>query len=380
MFRPHIFFVNVFAHRLVISFLVLLGILLSVILLGNTLRNPETQEKSTQKSTQNVEVYTLDQTPRFAVAGNIEDSGVITLQSQTSGIITDIRVSEGSEVSRGKTLVYISDTYLGGSSAYISQQIQERQETFQEENFNKRIDIPKIQGEELTPQTDDDLAKIQRNQYKIQEQNVLLDRDVAQLQTQQAQINTARNYPASPLTGTVEKIHITLGDLITQGTDLITLKGEGEITTTVLLPQRIASRIDTEGDHFTTINGEKITLTPLYLSRVSTNGQNYALVLEIPERFRESLADNGFLDISLALQKDASPDSEEYLIPIDSVTLTTDSAFVFVEQNGKAQSKTITTEEVIGQYVVVKKGLSSEDRIILNRQVRDGDPVSVISE
>jgi RND family efflux transporter MFP subunit len=364
----------------VISFLVLLGILLSVILLGNTLRNPETQEKSTQKTPQNVEVYTLDQTPRFAVAGNIEDSGVITLQSQTSGIITDIRVSEGSEVSRGKTLVYISDTYLGGSSAYISQQIQERQETFQEENFNKRIDIPKIQGEELTPQTDDDLAKIQRNQYKIQEQNVLLDRDVAQLQTQQAQINTALNYPASPLTGTVEKIHIALGDLITQGTDIITLKGEGKITTTVLLPQRIASRIDTEGDHFTTINGEKITLTPLYLSRVSTNGQNYALVLEIPERFRESLTDNGFLDISLALQKDASPDSEEYLIPIDSVTLTTDSAFVFVEQNGKAQSKTITTEEVIGQYVIVKEGLSSEDRIILNRQVRDGDPVSVISE
>lgn len=379
MFRPYTFFANLFASRPILSFLVLLGILFGVILLGNTLRNPEVQENNTQKSPQNVEIFTLDATPRFTVSGNIEDSGVITVQAQTSGIITDIRKKEGSQVTRGNTLLSISDTYLGGSSTYVSQQIQERQETFQEENFNKRIDVPKIQGEELTPQTDDDEAKIQRNQYKIQEENIILERDLSELQLQQAKINTSRNYPASPLTGTVEKIHVETGELITQGTNLATIKGGGQITATVLLPQRIATLIDVTEEHFTIIENEKVVLTPLYLSKVSTNDQNYTLTLEAPEQMRESLPNNGFLDISLALKK-SSENPKGFLIPIDAVTLTTDNAFVFVENDGKAQAKTVQTGEVIGQYVTITEGLSQEDQVILNRQIKDGENILVISK
>ena len=55
-------------------------------------------------------------------------------------------------------------------------------------------------------------------------------------------------------------------------------------------------------------------------------------------------------------------------IPIDAVHQTATSAFVFIEQDGKATAKEVKLGTVFGSLVEVT-GLSGQERIILNRDV-----------
>ena len=60
---------------------------------------------------------------------------------------------------------------------------------------------------------------------------------------------------------------------------------------------------------------------------------------------------------------------------VDSVFQTQDQAFVYVANNGYAESRKIVLGQVLGRFVEVTKGLSEEDQVILDRFVITGDPV-----
>lgn len=371
---PH-FFVFI-SKRPIIAFLIALIILLALILVGKTLRAPSQETASSPTSIQTVRTFTFGESATFEVAGSVEDSGVITLTAQTSGIVTAIPKAEGSSVTRGTTLLSLSDTYLGGTSAGKQIEIAQRNAQAQNEIAQRQLDINERNYDEA-PKTDDDLAKNLRANLKIQEQNTLLGQDSAELQEQQARIQASRYYPASPLTGKVERVHVSIGDLVSPGTPLVTISGEGELTATALLPQRIASLIDIDKPQYILLDGESIVITPRYLSQVSTNDQNYSLIFGLDPSLRNRIPDNGFVNLSLTLQHG---DGEQFfpLIPIDSVQITSEKSFVFIDANGEAQSRDITLGEVFGNYVQVKDGLHQDDRIILDRRITNGDRVEEI--
>jgi len=372
---PH-FFIFI-SKRPILSFLIVLSILLALILVGKTLRTPSQETASSSASVQAVKTFTFGETATFGVAGNVEDSGVITLTAQTSGIVTAIRKTEGASITRGTTLLSLSDTYLGGTSAGKQLEIAQRNAQAQNEIAQRQIDINERNYDE-TPKTDDDLAKNLRADLKIQEQNALLGEDTAGLQEQQARIQASRYSPASPLAGKVERVHVSVGDLVSAGTPLVTISGEGELTATALLPQRIASLIDIDKPQYILLDGESITITPRYLSQVSTNDQNYSLIFSLDPSLRNRIPDNGFVNLSLTLRHG---DGEQFfpLIPIDSVQITSEKSFVFVNNNGEAQSRDIILGEVFGNYVQIKSGLNQDDHIILDRRITNGDRVEEIS-
>ena len=82
------------------TFIILLAVLLTVIVVGDQLRRPEISEEEKEMQPKVVEGYSIGSVPRITVSGKIEKSGVITIRSQTGGIVQKIKMVESSEIKK----------------------------------------------------------------------------------------------------------------------------------------------------------------------------------------------------------------------------------------------------------------------------------------
>jgi membrane fusion protein (multidrug efflux system) len=352
---------------------ILLVALLAVILIGDRFRAPQENAQTTPSVAKSVNIFSFDEPPTIVVSGKVDDTSSIVIKAQTSGIVSSVSVVPGQSVYRGTTLLSLSDTYLGGSTATTQRQLAERGVEFQQENENRRTDIAETQERNLTPQTDDDLARITRAQYRLQGSQVAFDIDTATLQAQQARINESRFYPTSPLTGTVERIFPHTGDTVSAGEPLAVIRGQGQLLATAILPQHIASSIDIDGQHFLVSKGEHIAITPQYLSQTATDGTAYSLTFSLPETLRDRINGGEFASLRIAMTID---DEQSLLVPLDAITFSGETAFVFVEEDGIAREREVQVGAIVGSFVRILSGVTSNDRVIVNRSISDGDTIT----
>lgn len=224
-----------------------------------------------------------------------------------------------------------------------------------------------------------DLSRIGKDialtQLNLQEKALKFSLQAAGLQLKLAQIQEANMYPTSPFEGVVQKIHVKVGDSVNPGTPLITISGyEGEIIIDAKVPHDIARTISETQPATIEIDKEKIEAVPFYISTEATSGQLYSVLFSLEDQYRSKFTDKSFVAITLPIGAVEGPIP---FIPVDSVFQTQDEAYVFVESGGKAVSKKVVLGPVVGEYVTVESGLGSGERIILNRNVSDGDPVRI---
>src|SRR5258708_2430570 len=89
------------------SFFIALGIILALIIISNFLPKPK-QQVTKQEVIKNVEIYRIGKAPKISVQAQIKKSGVIQINSLTSGVVTAIHAYEGTKVSRGTLLFEIA--------------------------------------------------------------------------------------------------------------------------------------------------------------------------------------------------------------------------------------------------------------------------------
>lgn len=225
-----------------------------------------------------------------------------------------------------------------------------------------------------------DLERIGRDialaQLDLQEKALKLSLQAAGIQLQLAKVQEATMFPASPFSGIVQKVHVKKGEAVNPGTPLVTLAGfDGTIIVDAKVPQDIAQNVSQTRQATILVDGKEITVTPFYVSTEATTGQLYSVLFSLDESHSYLFTDSSFVTVKLPVGI-ISTGSVPF-IPVDSVFQTQNEAYVFVVANGKAKSKNVKLGPVIGQYVTVEEGLSPNDRIILNRNVVDGDTVTV---
>ncbi len=174
------------------SFFVLLGILLILIVVGNFLRKPTTEEEAHQAEPKLVETYSFGESPKMAFTARVEKAGVISVYAQSPGIVQKIHLSEGKRVNRAGTLVSLSTTYQGANVASLSRQIAQKNFDSATTNFDLQKDIISKQRElaekgniqaeqlrEITRQSlDDTRALISLNESIVSS----LDQQIVQLE------------------------------------------------------------------------------------------------------------------------------------------------------------------------------------------------------
>ncbi|MEP7167231.1 MAG: biotin/lipoyl-binding protein [Candidatus Woesebacteria bacterium] len=212
-------------------------------------------------------------------------------------------------------------------------------------------------------------------QLDLQARGLTLANDLSELNLKLAKVSEGLMYPASPCSGVVERIYVKVGQNVSPGTVIATIKADqGENTAVVLVPRDIAKLISTTETSDFLIGGKKVSLNPRFVSTEATEGSLYSVLYAIPSQYASDLVNAGNLEVHIPMGSKKIVTDNLY-IPLDSVYQTQDKSYVYIKDGDKAAIKEIAVGNVSGSYVKVNSGLASSDTVITSRSVQEGDHI-----
>jgi multidrug efflux pump subunit AcrA (membrane-fusion protein) len=218
-------------------------------------------------------------------------------------------------------------------------------------------------------------------QLDIQEKALELSKDLALLNLRIAQINESLMFPAAPCPGTIERVYVKIGQNVTPGTILATIRGDDNTASAVaLVSSDIAQGTSRWAASTASIEGQPIMLQTRYISQEPTDGVLHAITFSVPDEIAPRLTNGSYIQVELPVGVGLY-DSKNVYIPLDAVYQTQAGASVFIttpDGDGlKAQGRSITLGQVYGRFVEVLDGVSPGDQVIVNRNVIQDDLVSI---
>ncbi len=223
------------------------------------------------------------------------------------------------------------------------------------------------------------LAELQHDitiqQLALQERTLNLSVEVSRLQLQIAQVTEATMHPVAPASGVVQKVHVRLGQAVNPGTPLVTISGDvGELNAVAYVPQSVAQNISRMEPSFLYIGKNKVSASPIFISEDATEGNLYSIKYAVPAENYSEVTDKGFVRVEIPIGYADTTAAMPY-IPLDAIYQSKSATYVFVNNKGVAKSRELTLGPVYGQFVQVETGLGAGDRVIVNRNVIEGDKV-----
>lgn len=158
----------------------LLGLLVVLIIISNILQRPPTTEEEAQATPKQIEVYRIGEAPKITVQAQVEKSGVVTITALSPGVVQNIYVEPGTEVTRGTTLLYQSTNYQGGNALALqadlaARQLQNINETY---DTNKELIAKQKEVAAKTEENADELREISRRSIDETEDLINLNDDI----------------------------------------------------------------------------------------------------------------------------------------------------------------------------------------------------------
>lgn len=238
------------------------------------------------------------------------------------------------------------------------------------------------QDEDNAPARISNLSReLTNKQLDIETKALELNRELSGLNLRIAQIGESLMYPSSPVSGTIERINVRVGDSVNPGTVLATIKGNATTSTAVaLVSEDLAKHISRLEPGMLLIGTQHVAVQPRHISSEPTDGVLHSVVFTVPDEYTDQLANKSYLTVELPVATQRSTVSVPF-VPLDAVYQTQSDAFLFVASKSAqgtfmAESRTVTLGPVIGSFVEIRKGVSAADQIILDRTVSSGDAVS----
>lgn len=461
----------------------LLLILLALIIISHKIQNRNLSKENLQPKQEivkKVQTYHIGNNPKISVTAKAEKSGVITIYTQTSGIVNTIYHREGEQITKGTWLAYLSSNYQGGSALAIQSQLAQKNYQFQKNNLdlqkdiiNKNRDIANKQDEnsqkmrdiyrdskDLTQQTldlakqnietidqaityyqslttsgdlsdynsdeavimglkqqkslyinsviaaesklkdidvdaDQDLTKqisnlnkeIVNKQLDLQEKSLQLNLEISQLNYQLSQVNLSLAYPSAPFAGTIEKVHVKVGQMVNPGQPLFSIAGNKQsIKLVALVGKNIAQNITRYQPSTINLGSRQISEFPTYISTEPTNDNLYSIIYYLKNsqnnknqkgysqenNLLTEINQGDYLQINIPIQKSQTSAIFPF-VPIDAIYQSQDQAYLFLLKDGISQVQTVKLGKLFGNYVEVIDGLKDQDEIILDRNIISGE-------
>ena len=275
------------------------------------------------------------------------------------------------------------DTNVGGIHDAVILQTKELKSQFLSANNGAKASLRSSQYSADSEKNQALISNLNRDiagkQLDLQQKSLDLNKEVSALSLKLSQVMEAQMYPVAPFEGTIEKVHVRLGQSVNPGTSLVTIANPNQkVTVVVLAPLGISRNISKIEPSYLKINGQRFETKLINISTEATDGSLYSVIFGVPEEAQKSLADKSFVALEVPIGYDVSGNTTPF-IPLDSVHQTQEKAFVFVNNNGSVKNQEITLGQVQGSFVEVKEGLLTPTEIILNRNVVAGDKVKIIN-
>lgn len=233
-------------------------------------------------------------------------------------------------------------------------------------------------GAEMTELNRDVAVK----QLELQEKSLTLVKEISSLNLKLAQISESLMYPASPVYGVVERVHVSKGESVNPGTLLATIRGKkGENTAVVSVTRDVARQISITEASQLQIGDSQVNVFPRYISREATNGNLHTVLYDLPSEYGPQLTNTELIQVQIPLGTSIAADSTS-MVPLDAVYQTQDKSYLTVVRKNDdgqlfAQTIEVSLGEISGSYVEVLSGVTADDQVITSRNVQDGDLISI---
>ncbi len=144
-----------------LSFFIVIGLLFLIILTGNLIGNLGKKETKKEVTAKPVEIYTIGDSPKVTLQGKVNQESVVEIIAQTPGIVSEVYVYEGSEVTAGQTLVSLSSNYQGGNAPGLQSQLAYNQYKNIKDTFDTQKEIINKQRE-LTEKSNNNTEELRK--------------------------------------------------------------------------------------------------------------------------------------------------------------------------------------------------------------------------
>jgi multidrug efflux pump subunit AcrA (membrane-fusion protein) len=237
-----------------------------------------------------------------------------------------------------------------------------------------------VSGDKPQAQLSDIGREIALKQLEIQEKSLASGLETARLSSILAGISASAMYPATPVTGIVQRIHVRVGEAVNPGTTLATISGAvSNITIVANVPANIAQNLSKTEESEIIVNGKPIMLMPSYVTTEAISGQQYGVIYQVGDGYTNLFTDDAFVEVRIPV---GSGDTNSFvpMVPVDAVFQTQDAAYMYVKEGDIAHSRTVKLGNVQGGFVAIIEGLNGQEEIIASRNVVDGDKVVEVAE
>jgi membrane fusion protein (multidrug efflux system) len=290
--------------------------------------------------------------------GVIEAQESLTVQSEVTGKIEKFNVDDGDEVKKGEILAVIE------KSDYLARLDQAEAGLVLAEQKLRRSKRLKKQG--AIPQSELD--------------SVLASHRDAKATVQTAGNNLSRCSIRAPFGGIINKRHITLGTLVTPGSEIVDLLDNHKVKVNIGIPEADVVKVSRiESTEFTvdSLKGKKFRGKKTFLSiKPISQAKVYNLQLSVDNKDR-LLRPGMFVEANIVKEK-----KKTIVIPLYTVITRGSEQFCYITENEKAVRKDVTLGIKKGKYVEITSGLNIGDELIVEgqRQIDNGSKVTVIEK
>lgn len=174
------YIVRAIEKRPLVTFLVALGVLVTLIVLGSFLRQVPPAEKTMTRPTKVVSVYRIGSAPRMTIQAQTKKSGVIQIVALTNGVVDKVHHLEGKDVKKGDLLLSMSTNYQGGNVLSLQRQLAQKQYEGVVKTYPNQKDLIKKQKElaRKTDQNADELRAITTRSFEETRSLITLNEDI----------------------------------------------------------------------------------------------------------------------------------------------------------------------------------------------------------
>lgn len=230
-------------------------------------------------------------------------------------------------------------------------------------------------------------------QLELEEKSLELNKEISRLNLTVARITESLMYPATPVSGTVERIFVKGGQSVNPGTVIATVTGKSNSAVIIAtVPKDLAGRISRLEPSTLIVNQKTVELIPRYISTEPTDGELNTVHYTLPDELADALGNGSTVKISIPIDSAKSSGSIHF-VPLDALYQTGPDAYLFIASQSAentiqtaagsgvvytAVSRKVTLGTVMGQYVEVTEGLKNQDLVILDRSVINEDQVVLV--
>lgn len=278
---------------------------------------------------------------------------------------------------------YLEQTNVNGSNDAAILQAKEQLVQFQSAMVQTNASLRNLQLQGSSTQPPSEIAKQQHDiavaQLDLQRKALDLNLEISRLSYNLSLVNEATMFPVSPFSGTVDKIYVHLGENVNPGTLLASISGFNQhVEVVVSVDANIAKNISVFEPSVLYIGNKSINMMPSYVSKDATNGVLYSVIYDLDDSMASNLTNLSYINVLIPIGTADTTNADPF-IPLDSVAQTQEEAYVYVVDNKNiARVKKITLGQIQGRFVEVLSGLPKDAQVILDRNVIEGDRVSIL--